>query len=90
MNEKIEKLETNMFMLSNNYHQQTGIENDHNSFDSCLNTFEKMITSLPLSNEESLMNFENLLLDMKFKKKVVLSFSLFKHIIYLDIVYIYI
>lgn len=69
MNEKIEKLETNFFMLSKNNLMQ--IHTDENySFDS-MNTFEFMMSVLPLKNEENLTTFEKNLLDINLKKKVV-------------------
>jgi len=74
MNEKIEKLETNLFMISNN-RMQAHID-DNNSFDS-MNTFEVMMSVLPITNEESLTTFEQNLLDNNFKKKVV-SFKVIK------------
>jgi len=74
MNEKIEKLETNLFMISNN-RLQVHIDNN-NSFDS-MNTFEVMMSVLPITNEESLTTFEQNLLDNNFKKKVV-SFKVIK------------
>jgi len=70
MNEKIEKLENNLFMISNNRMQ---LHIDDNSFES-MNTFEVMMSVLPIVNEESLTTFENNLLDNNFKKKIV-SFS---------------
>lgn len=74
MNEKIEKLETNLFMMSNN-RMQVHID-DNNSFDS-MNTFEVMMSVLPITNEESLTTFEQNLLDNNLKKKVV-SFKVIK------------
>ncbi|CAI6373696.1 unnamed protein product [Macrosiphum euphorbiae] len=72
MNEKIEKLETNLFMISNNcVHVHT---DDNTSFDS-MNTFEVMMSVLPIVNEESLTTFEKNLLDYNFKKKVVCELS---------------
>ena len=82
MNEKIEKLETNLFMISNNrVHVHT---DDNNSFDS-MNTFEVMMSVLPIVNEESLTTFEKNLLDYNFKKKVV-SFKVIKCIIIITII----
>lgn len=65
MHEKIEKLETNIFMISNN-HMQARID-ENNSFDS-MNTFEFMMSVLPLTNEECLITFEKHLLDTNLKK----------------------
>jgi len=82
MNEKIEKLETNLFMISNN-RMQVHYTDDNNSFDS-MNTFEVMMSVLPIVNEESLTTFEKNLLDNNFKKKVV-SFKVTKCIIIITI-----
>ncbi|XP_060845051.1 homeobox-like protein HDP1 [Rhopalosiphum padi] len=71
MNEKIEKLENNLFMISNNRMQ---LHIDDNSFES-MNTFEVMMSVLPIVNEESLTTFENNLLDNNFKKKIVCELS---------------
>lgn len=57
MHEKIEKLETNIFMIINN-HMQAHID-ENNSFDS-MNTFEFMMSVLLLTNEESLITFVNI------------------------------
>jgi len=68
MNEKIEKLETNLFMISNNRMQ---VHTDDSNFDS-MNTFDEVMMSvLPIVNEESLTTFEKNLLDNNLKNKVV-------------------
>lgn len=82
MNEKIEKLETNLFMISNNRMQ---VHTDDSNFDS-MNTFDEVMMSvLPIVNEESLTTFEKNLLDNNFKKKVV-SFKVIKCIIIITII----
>lgn len=63
--QKIEKLETNLF-ISNNCIQVH--INDNNYFDS-MNALEVMMSGLPLTNKESL-TFEKNLLDNNLKNKV--------------------
>lgn len=82
MNEKIEKLETNLFMISDN-RMQVHID-DNNSFEST-NKFEVMMSVLPIANEESLETFEKNLLDNNFKKTVV-SFKVIKCIIIITVI----
>lgn len=66
MNEKIKKLETNLFMISNNCIQ---VHINNNYFDS-MNTLEIMMSGWPLTNKESLKTFEKNLLDNNLKNKV--------------------